>query len=390
MAVYEILNITSYQALFFALLVLLKKHKNQSDWFLVLFFVLHFIMAQDHVLHRTGFIENIGSAFTSLPIAFMLGPVLYLYILSHIQTITSKYLYHFIPAMLSFGVIYFFYYQHPIAVKTDILLDLMGNGLPLWLEIQIGIMIFIMLPFYIYSCIRSMRQHKTYALMRLSYTENVSLAWLNRFIWIMIGVWIALLIGYLANKFTLQDNHKDMALAAKLLGSFGHIYLGIYGIRNNIAFSEVDAPPELEPEPIVHVPKVATLAPNAAKLQLEAKQIKAYEERLLQCMEEKKPYLNPKLSLKDLAARSDIPYYHLSMLLNQHLDATFYDFVNRYRVEEFINLYQDSRNDNFTLLSLAYDAGFNSKSTFYTIFKKFKGASPSSYFKTSAIPVGTN
>lgn len=161
----------------------------------------------------------------------------------------------------------------------------------------------------------------------------------------------------------------------------GVIYLGVYGIQNNIAFSEGEKIDFNEPIP-ASVPNKER--EGGAKKQLETELFQQYEAQLIKHMRENKPYLNPKLSLKDLAARVDIPYYHLSNLLNNHLETSFYDFVNQYRVAEFITLQQDPKNEHLTLLSLAYDAGFNSKSTFYSIFKKYKGVSPSDYFKNKA------
>jgi len=100
-------------------------------------------------------------------------------------------------------------------------------------------------------------------------------------------------------------------------------------------------------------------------------------EKAMKLMEEQKPYLNPRLSLTDLARQLDISSNQLSQIINQQGGVNFHDFVNRYRVEEFLQ--NAKSNKNYSLLALALDAGFNSKSSFNYIFKKQKGISPSQY-----------
>jgi AraC-like DNA-binding protein len=94
-------------------------------------------------------------------------------------------------------------------------------------------------------------------------------------------------------------------------------------------------------------------------------------------MTKEKPYLNPKLTLAELAQSLSVPTNHLSQIINQYEQVNFHDFVNKYRVEEFIQKAQS--NKNFSLLAHALDSGFNSKSTFNSVFKKLKSVTPSQY-----------
>lgn len=100
-------------------------------------------------------------------------------------------------------------------------------------------------------------------------------------------------------------------------------------------------------------------------------------EKLLKTMVEEKPYLDPKLSLSGLAKQLEISPNQLSQIINQEAEVNFHDFVNSYRVEEFID--KANENKKLCLLALALDSGFNSKSSFNTIFKKQKGVTPSEY-----------
>ena len=98
-------------------------------------------------------------------------------------------------------------------------------------------------------------------------------------------------------------------------------------------------------------------------------------------MTEKQPYLDPELSLRSLAGMLELPPNHLSQLLNEGFDKNFSEFVNAYRLEIFKQKAAESRNQQFTILALAYDSGFNSKTVFNTFFKKQVGKTPTAYWK---------
>jgi AraC-like DNA-binding protein len=101
--------------------------------------------------------------------------------------------------------------------------------------------------------------------------------------------------------------------------------------------------------------------------------------QLIGFMEEDKPYLNPELSLPALAQSLDIPRNQLSTVINQVHQKNFYEFVNQYRIDEVKKLMTNPSNKHLKLMSLAYDAGFNSKATFNRIFKQMTKLTPSEY-----------
>ena len=98
-------------------------------------------------------------------------------------------------------------------------------------------------------------------------------------------------------------------------------------------------------------------------------------------MEEKKPYLNAELKLADLATEINCPVHDISQVLNQDLDQSFSDFVNKYRVEEVKKRMEDKAYAKFTLIAIAQQCGFNSKTSFYRIFKNETGKTPADYLK---------
>ncbi len=117
------------------------------------------------------------------------------------------------------------------------------------------------------------------------------------------------------------------------------------------------------------------------KSNLSKDQALVIEKKLKDHMILEKSWLDPTLNLSDLAETMDISSNQLSQVLNEHIGKNFYDYVNSYRLNHFLLLSKDPKNKKFTILSLAYDCGFNSKTTFNTFFKKTLNATPTEYFK---------
>ena len=114
---------------------------------------------------------------------------------------------------------------------------------------------------------------------------------------------------------------------------------------------------------------------------LSGNEINNYSKRLLDHIHEEKPYLDPSLSLRSLAQQTNIHPNQLSWLINERLGKNFNEFINHFRVETFKQIAQDPKNSHVTLIGLAYDSGFNSKTVFNTYFKKETGLTPKQFLK---------
>lgn len=101
-------------------------------------------------------------------------------------------------------------------------------------------------------------------------------------------------------------------------------------------------------------------------------------------VEENEAFLNPKLTLRDLAKSIEIHPNQLSFVLNAVFKKNFNSFINDYRISYFKNLVKDQSSSNFSLIGLAYESGFNSKTVFNTYFKKVEGITPGEYLKRFA------
>ncbi|MBN1791468.1 MAG: AraC family transcriptional regulator [Bacteroidales bacterium] len=89
--------------------------------------------------------------------------------------------------------------------------------------------------------------------------------------------------------------------------------------------------------------------------------------------------METKLTLNTLAVELNISVNHLSQIINQYQGKNFYDFVNEYRVEEFKTRVASPKNQHLSILAIAFDSGFNSKSSFNLVFKNHTGMTPSQF-----------
>ncbi|WP_165793148.1 helix-turn-helix domain-containing protein [Sphingobacterium haloxyli] len=103
------------------------------------------------------------------------------------------------------------------------------------------------------------------------------------------------------------------------------------------------------------------------------------KERLLQLMENERPYLNSELNLVRLAEQMDLSSHQLSYLINTAFGENFFNFINRYRVCKAKELLKNPDYNRFNVLVIAYEAGFNSKTAFNTTFKKMTNYTPTEY-----------
>jgi AraC-like DNA-binding protein len=134
----------------------------------------------------------------------------------------------------------------------------------------------------------------------------------------------------------------------------------------------------LKPEVLKSIPDVKVKKYHQSKLTHEdLDRLKLALEKL---MLEKKPYLNAKLLKTELAQMLGVHGPELSRLLNENIGMNFFEYVNYYRIKEFVDLAKSEKGKQLTFFGLAQEAGFNSKTTFNKSFKSLMGVSPSAYF----------
>lgn len=135
---------------------------------------------------------------------------------------------------------------------------------------------------------------------------------------------------------------------------------------------------EITPQPLFSK-KAASPKREVPKKELNNEELMQWKARLTHLMQHEKPYLNPKLTLADLGELLDMDKLLVSRVINEGFQLNFYDYINTYRIEHFVELSQNEKYQHYTLLALGYEVGFNAKSTFHKAFKRLKNSSPKAY-----------
>lgn len=218
-----------------------------------------------------------------------------------------------------------------------------------------------------------LQKHRRAMLATFSNQDKVNLNWLQYVFFGMGLIWLIVL---------LRGSDELIFTAVSLFV----LVLGYYGIRQGSIFST--APPIAVPA----TPATAPIITADERVREEMPDPKKYarsgltdeaatqlHQNLSRLMASEKLYEEPELTLTDLATRLDVPANYLSQVINEREGVNFYDYVSRLRIDAFKQLAADPKNSHFTLLALAFDCGFNSKSTFNRQFKKLTGQLPSEY-----------
>jgi AraC-like DNA-binding protein len=372
------------QAFFLAFLVFGKKNKSTGDYVLSLWLAFIGLHLLNHYLLTTGFLFRyphllgIGIAFPMLQ-----GPFLFIYILVMINKsgkFKPVYWLHAIPFLI-FNLYFMFDFYFLSAPEKLAYYELKKTEPSLILLIM-SFPNMIIAPIYVIWSLFKLRKHMKNIADNFSYTEQINLNWLK---YVLVGIGFVSVIVMSANVLVeslpiLSDGmHNHIIYLSATIAVF---FLGYFGIKQQAIYIN---PPAIknkkDSETTRSMKKEGVRYEHSSLKKTEAEK---HLKKLLDYIENEKPYLNGKLSLKEVAEYIDVSVNHLSQVINEQLGKSFFDFVNEYRIREVKFRLSDSKNKQYTLLAIAYDSGFNSKSSFNNIFKKFTGITPTQYIKQQA------
>lgn len=217
---------------------------------------------------------------------------------------------------------------------------------------------------------RRLIRHRRLLRDNLSNTDGRDLFWLSGIILVIAALWsVAIILLVLDNVW--GGLHLPASLGPVMLLVL-ILVLSLRGLdqENGLAArAEPAHSPTPDPSPVEHLQKYK----KSALSETDATRI---AERLEQAMQDDRLYLDPNLSLTKLARHVRVASNRVSQTLNEALDETFFDYVNRWRIESALPHIAEGKE---TVLTIALDVGFNTRSTFYTAFKRVTGMTPRAY-----------
>jgi AraC-like DNA-binding protein len=326
---------------------------NYKDWF-----------------HNPWF-RLIGGEILPLVVVMPAGPLIYFYLRSSLDPsfkMTRRQKRHFWPVIIDLvpnmaAIIYI----------VGILLHLIGKNPGPWgifidtYNVYADIPRWMSLTYYVWLANKYLAAVKANNNGRNGISDS-NIRWLQQFIWVFLAfqaIWFIYLVPYVIPQFTdFMLNTFDwypvyLPLAVMIY------WLGIKGFIVNFEAG------------------LAAKKATGNGLSLAADVIEKVTGLLQKSMEEEKLFLNPNCNLSLLAQQTNLAPKTISAVLNQHLNKSFNEYVNEYRVAEFKKKVLQPGHDHLTITGIAFECGFNSQATFQRTFKEFTGMSPSEFRKMS-------
>jgi AraC-like DNA-binding protein len=229
-------------------------------------------------------------------------------------------------------------------------------------------------PVYFVLSTRLFRKLDINIFNNFSYSEEIDLDWLRKLVYIFGFIWSALIViaivHHLFHLFSMAFCTDGLFLSLSVF----IILIGYFGLRQKEIFTNF---------PIEDFDTLTESKTKYAGLILKETDVAQYVIKIKNYMDTDKPYLDADLTLQQLASSLEIPSHHLSRVVNEKFGYHFFDFINHYRVEEVKIKISDPKFQNYSLLGVAFECGFNSKSAFNRVFKKTTGLTPSEYQKSN-------
>jgi AraC-like DNA-binding protein len=214
---------------------------------------------------------------------------------------------------------------------------------------------------YLVLSFRCLLSHSKAIKNSFSSVERINLNWLKFFLSGFVLLWIVALYLDVA-----ESGSQSINLMWLLVSFFMYV-IGYTGLWQ----PDIFAGSEFKED--------KSAAKRYEKSTLTEENAKKYLDQLSQFMEAEKPFLDTGISLYGLAKKLSMPPHHLSQVINEKLGLNFFEFINRYRVEEAKMRLIDPQHAHLTIAAIGLDSGFNSISAFNSAFKKNAGMSPSQF-----------
>ena len=386
---YEIFYLGSLFCALLTVYVLLFKQdalRAYADYLLSAYFVFISFNTAIYLLIYYGLIVNVPYLYkTAAPVNFIIPPLAYLYVravLYNEKRIAIIDIWHFLPFLLFF-INYLPFYLIPI-VEKKVIVQAVANNLDLTYQYQAGLLpesytfVIRLIQSSIYLIFQwklIVKFKKQNVIFEIEHQIKMVLKWLKIFTWVTTVYFLAFIFLslFVILNISVFNNWGAINFIPGALLSSSFFVMSTYllthpGILAGLPFVKYKETKSILSNDEVN--KIAFIEEDYSK---EIENINNY-------FNINKPYLNSNLTLGQVSVTLNIPIRELSYILNNYFNQRFTDFVNAYRLKYIIDNFNKSYLDNFTIESIALEAGFTTKSGFYKSFKKFYKTTPTEYF----------
>ncbi len=345
------------QGILLSILLFTRKENRGANFFLALFTLLFALGLLERFLepyHHSSAVLLVSNLLGGT--SFLYGPLIYCYVYQLLKgKMSRKWLVvHLTPFFIYSFLLLLLYLSGQLKNA-----DQPGEGL---LEVALLYLLFGQMFFYSFLSLRLIFSAEK---IERELKIGVSIQWLKS---ILISLTALYLFSFLAMSLAINGFTLNRLLYPLVqIGCVALLYLFSYFAL-------------LQPQ-WIYAPLATSPVRKYQGSSLNDKDKSEFARKIQSYIEKEKLYLNPNLTIESLADTLNINRYYISQVINEQMGKNFSDFINHYRVEETKALLQDPKKDHYKILAIGYEAGFNSKTTFNTTFKKFTGMSPSQYRK---------
>lgn len=376
-----LLLIFFFHGLVFCFLLLKKgwQHQDKASLWLSLFVFLCALYIAPFMLGYAGWYSREFSRNIMFYVPFqqllLIGPVIYFYtqsLLNKSFKISKKDLWHFLPALAYFGyTLIVFVTDQLILHQYYFYADGRDMDLDLWYQVA-GLVSMLV---YLYLSLRYYAVYKKIAFEVVSFADSILFNWIQRYLLALLLISLLRVLFFILNP---EWDEFGSKFWYYLCFSILFYYITISGYTNSVqSVIPLEAALSYQETPL-HVLEKGNKEPA------ELVNLPEWKHKIVQIMQSDRLFENPNLTLTDVAEKLKTPPKQVSQIVNQGLQLNFNDFVNQYRTEAILEKFQHGEHRQKTLLALALECGFNSKSTFNRAFKKSTGLSPQDYLKNQA------
>jgi len=308
-----------------------------------------------------------------ITLSFLQIPLFYLYVLSVCFSdfkFKLKYIIHLFPFLIVNIILLPRFYAVDLASKINFIINRQSR-----VELQFTHILFhLQTVVYLVAVFMLLRKAKKLYLENNAGTNINSYNWLFQFTSVLSVLYLIVMfknIFKFSDYLYISESIKIVILVLELFIICWYLYKAL---NHPDLFRNIDSKLKLVSDIVLEEKNNEPAAVNETAYNAALSKLKQY-------MVEEKPFLNPSLTIQDVAVAIEIPVRDLSLLINHKLEQHFYDFVNTYRIENAMDILKDAAKSKVTILEILYEVGFNSKSSFNTAFKKHTGNTPTSYRK---------
>jgi AraC-like DNA-binding protein len=315
--------------------------------------------------------SNLGMLRNSF--AFLQIPVFYLYVLSVCFSdfkLKFKHFLHLLPFLIVNIILIPRFYSVSIASKINFILNR-----PNMIELQFNHILFhIQVFIYIGAVFIFLKKVKKLYLENYAGTSIKSYQWLFQFTSVLTILYFIVLFKNIFKFADYQNISEWIKITVLLFQLLLICWYLLKALNNPHLFRNIDSKLKLVTDIILE-------EKNNQRLALDEN---GYNDELLKLKRHmiiEKPFLNSSITIHDISSAIEVPVRDLSLLINHNLEQHFYDFINSYRIEYAMVVLKDSSKSRLTISEILYEAGYNSKSSFNSAFKKHTGSTPTQYRK---------